>query len=86
MNSTSAIKPGFSLIHKHVKTLLESDCKGELFLCDKELKIMKEKLDDYLMYIWVQMGDTRYNRSGYRNAIETLSQHISNNFEEKTCQ
>ena len=79
MKNTSPIRPGFSLIHGHVKILMKNHPKKDLSLCDKEVKIISETLDDYLMYIWMQMGDTRYNNSGYRSAIETLSQHINSN-------
>lgn len=39
---------------------------------------MEEKIDDYVMYIWMTLGDTRYNRSGYRNAVDTLTNKILN--------
>ena len=69
--------PGFCFIHTNVKKIKEGLHPDDLNLSKKEVKIIKEKLEDYLMYIWVLMGDTRYNRSGYRAAFESLEKLIN---------
>ena len=73
------VKPGFTLIHKHIKNLIKNPIQKNLILSKSEIKVMKENLDDYLMYIWTHLGDTRYNRSGYRSAFETLTYQINKN-------
>ena len=76
----TAIKPGYSLVHSKVKQLMNNpDCRM-LEINSSEGMVIKKTLDDYLMYIWLSLGDTRYNRSGYRNAFEALEQHINKNF------
>ncbi len=76
----TAIKPGYSLVHSKVKQLMNNpDCRM-LEINPSEGMVIKKTLDDYLMYIWLSLGDTRYNRSGYRNAFEALEQHINKNF------
>lgn len=75
MNAFKNYQPGLSLVHRYVKTLMHTDnsCLPE----DKEINILKRNLDDYVMYIWMQLGDTRYNRSGYRNAVDKLTQLLN---------
>ena len=76
----TGIQPGFTLIHKNIKHLMNSEGLGEIEITNTEAKIIKENLENYLMYIWVRLGDTRYNRSGYRSAFETLENLINKNF------
>ena len=68
-------QPGFSLIHHHVKRLMNNE--SDVDFTEKEASILSEKIDDYEMYIWLQLGDTRYNRSGYRNAVDKLNQLLN---------
>ncbi len=37
---------------------------------------MKAVLDDYLFSLWMSMGDTAFNRSGYRNATDLVIEHL----------
>ena len=76
----AGIKPGFTLIHKNVKALMSRSQTQDLKITEYEANVIKLNLEDYLMYIWLYLGDTRYNRSGYRNAFEALEQHINKNF------
>ena len=70
-------QPGFSLVHRQIKLLMNSDQGFNcLDMTSTEADIVKRNLDDYVMYIWVHLGDTRYNRSGYRNAVDKLTQHL----------
>lgn len=75
--SSSFIEPGFVLIHSAVTDLMKSKDSVKQY-SEKEIKVMEEKIDDYVMYIWMTLGDTRYNRSGYRNAVDTLTNKILN--------
>jgi len=79
MINYNLVTPGYGLIHFHLKKIMSGKSPDDLHLSQKEIKIIKRKLDAYLMYIWTLMGDTRYNRSGYRNAFESLEQHINKN-------
>ena len=45
--------------------------------CDShDISVMKQNYDDFLMYIWMFLGDTRFNRLGYRNATDELSKQL----------
>ena len=74
------IKPGHSLVHSKVKQLIKNPDCHLLKINPTEGLVIKKTLDDYLMYIWLSLGDTRYNKSGYRNAFESLSHYINKNF------
>lgn len=69
-----------SFVHSKVKKVMTGNNVKDLKISEREGHVIKRNLDNYLMYIWTLMGDNRYNRSGYRNAFETLEQHINNNF------
>ena len=71
------IEPGFVLIHKTISEIMETK-NTDIQCSQKEIKVMKEKIDDYVMYIWMILGDTRYNRRGYRSAVDTLTNKILN--------
>ena len=71
------IGPGFTTIHKYVQSLRG----GVNNLCDmtsQEKVLIEESFDDYIMYIWLHLGDTLFNRNGYRNATDILSKKIFN--------
>ena len=70
-------KPGFSLIHRCITHLRDPDSEYMPPLSEQEVEVTKKKLDDYVMYIWVHLGDTRYNRQGYRNAVEKLTKILN---------
>lgn len=80
MTNCKFITPGFCLIHTNIKKISSGHDPFSLKISNKEADVIKKKLDDYLMYIWTLMGDTRYNRSGYRAAFETLEKLINKNF------
>ena len=37
---------------------------------------MKSVLDDYLFSKWLFLGDTAFNREGYRNATDLIIEHL----------
>tara|TARA_B100000424_G_C22630804_1_gene349632 strand:+ start:148 stop:375 length:228 start_codon:yes stop_codon:yes gene_type:complete len=74
------IRPGHSLVHSKVKQLMKNPDCHLLKIEAAEGAVIKKTLDDYLMYIWMFLGDTRYNKSGYRKAFENLSHYINKNF------
>ena len=80
MKSYKTIPPGFCLIHSSIKKIMTGQSAADLKFSNNEVIVIKKKLDDYLMYIWALMGDTRYNRSGYRAAFEALEKLINKNF------
>ena len=72
--------PGISLTHKIVKKIMrfqDDQNQKEIQLNTDDLKIIAENFDDYLMYIWMHLGDTRFNREGYREATDILQKKIT---------
>ena len=61
---------GFGLLDN----LIENLCQGKDVDFRKysleERKIMCHSYDDYLLYIWMNLGDTNFNRLGYRQATD----------------
>lgn len=70
---------GTALIHRLVTKVLENPGAENIFdgICENELQIIKTNFDDYIMYIWMHLGDTRFNRSGYRTATDILNKKLS---------
>ena len=78
MKLFNQFSPGLSLTHKKVNEIISAkDDSPLLHLTKSEIQIVENNLQDYLMYIWLQMGDTRFNRSGYRNAIDILEKNLT---------
>ena len=70
------IKPGFTLMNSKIKSFID-DHVMDLSDCDsRDISDMKKNYDDFLMYIWMILGDTRFNRLGYRNATDELSKQL----------
>lgn len=74
--SFETIQPGFSLINEKIQQIREGKdfCVSDLH--QKDIQIMREKFQDYLMYIWLHLGDTRFNRQGYRKATDILCNEL----------
>ena len=55
-------------------SLIENLCQGKDVDFTKytaeERKIMCHSYNDYLLYIWMNLGDTNFNRLGYRQATD----------------
>ena len=75
------LPPGISLTHKVTTEIMSEKKEAEAInnLSHEEKDLIKKNFDDYMMYIWMHLGDTRFNRSGYRKATDILSNKIFNN-------
>ncbi len=80
MKLLNQLPPGISLTHKVTTDIISCLKTSKAFpkLSDEEVRIIKRNFEDYMMYIWMHLGDTRFNRSGYRNATDILSNQIFN--------
>ena len=38
---------------------------------------MLSVFDDYILAVWMSMGDTAFNRSGYRKVTDDLFEHLT---------
>jgi len=74
-------EPGWGIAHyAMVKTIEHQRFPEEQFTL-RELGILKEVFSDYLMYIWMLLGDTKCNRKGYTTASVMIDEYIKNNKE-----
>lgn len=66
------------LIHNVVTSLMTAKDPEEVFkkISKEDLNTISENFDDYIMYIWLHLGDTRFNKAGYRNATDALIKKI----------
>jgi len=72
---------GWGIAHDAmVKTIKHQRFPEEKFSL-RERKILKDVFSDYLMYIWMVLGDTRCNREGYTTASVMIEDHINNSKE-----
>lgn len=70
--------PGFTILNEKVQKSISGQ-KIDLSDCDSsDLEAMKQNYDDFIMYIWMFLGDTRFNRLGYRTATDELSKKLFN--------
>lgn len=78
MKSLSQFPAGISLTHSVVTSLIDAKDPEIVLkaLSKKDKKVIKENFDDYMMYIWVHLGDTRFNRHGYRKATDIVIENI----------
>jgi hypothetical protein len=49
-------------------------CKN---LSDDTVEGMLEVYDDYILAVWMSMGDTAFNRTGYRKITDDLFEHLT---------
>ena len=70
----SSYTPGFSL----VGNLLETARKTKACCLDKytkqEIDLSKSLFDEYIMYIWMHLGDTRFINRGYHQAASVVEE------------
>jgi len=67
-----------STASKIVSKLLEDenyDLRNESL---KDLSAAKKEMNVFLEDVWIQVGDTAFNRSGLRNATDKLIDFLSN--------
>ena len=46
-------------------------------LSDEDLLTASNQLDDFFLYLFFEVGDTHFNRSGLRNATDKLVDYLS---------
>jgi len=79
LKTLETVKPGYTLINEKVQLLRKGQEVSLNGLTDAEISLMREKFDDYIMYIWLHLGDTRFNRHGYRTATDILCKTLKLN-------
>jgi len=62
----------FGLINEIVQQLRSGENVDLGSYTDRQITSIKKHYDNYLMYIWLSLGDTRFNRCGYRNATDKI--------------
>jgi hypothetical protein len=68
---------GWGVAHDAMVKTIESQRFPKEKFSSQEKKILKEVFSDYLMYIWMVLGDTRCNREGYTTASVMIEQYIN---------
>ena len=74
--SLEKIQPGFSLINEKIQSIRSGKFFHASDLSQKDVNVIREKFDDYLMYIWLHLGDNNFNRQGYRKATDILCNEL----------
>lgn len=69
-------RPGMSVISSVIQRLRKGEAVDITAFPEKEIDMMRSLYDDYLMNIWFHLGDTNFNRLGYRNATDHLSREL----------
>ena len=70
--------PGFLLLDDLIKKLSQGKSVDFEKYSLEERKKMCRIYDDYLLYIWVNLGDTNFNRAGYRKATDIFEKAFLN--------
>ena len=65
------------IIEKLVEERIESNQPFKPGLSQDDIKGMHAVFDDYLFSVWINLGDTAFNRLGYRNATDDLLEHLA---------
>jgi hypothetical protein len=73
---TSLHRPGMSVISSVIQRLRKGETVDLSVFPTKEIDMIRSLYDDYLMNIWFHLGDTNFNRLGYRNATDHLSREL----------
>tara|TARA_R110001583_G_scaffold17102_15_gene69627 strand:+ start:5111 stop:5335 length:225 start_codon:yes stop_codon:yes gene_type:complete len=45
-------------------------------MSESDLEVCGKEIDSFLYEVWVQVGDTEFNRSGLRNATDILIDYL----------
>ena len=74
--------PGVSLASQLVQNA-RSGKKINLDLYSRdELAIISHALSDYIIHVWTYLGDTHFNRKGYRQATDLLEKKLAQHKQE----
>jgi len=78
-------KSGWGLVHEAFEsTRLTGKFDKEKY-SNSQKRTMEKIFPEYLMYIWLQVGDTRCNRDGYTQASVVMSDFFEKEKDENKC-
>ena len=63
----------WQLAHSAMLKTIEDGVFNPDVFTSEELKTIQEVFFEYMMYIWLDLGDTRCNREGYTTASVAIS-------------
>lgn len=65
-----------SKVSKQVLKIIENPKEDLSKLSQEDLLVFRAEMDNFLEDVWIQVGDTEFNRSGLRNATDLLIDHL----------
>ena len=69
--------PGIGLVSDLVQTH-RAGKKINLNLYSRgEIEIIRHASSDYILHIWTHIGDTHFNRHGYRQATDSIEKQLN---------
>lgn len=69
-------QPGWALAQDAMEQTIKNKKFQASSFSTKQLEIIQKVFSDYLMYIWLIMGDTRCNVEGYTNASILITEYF----------
>ena len=66
--------PGFSLVSNLLETARKTNACSLDEYTDQEIELTKSLFDEYIMYIWLHLGDTRFMKRGYQSAVNVVEE------------
>ncbi len=79
---TQFYSPGISLVSELVQNARAGKKINLKLYSRSQIEIIRHATSDYVLHIWTFLGDTRYNRQGYRQAIELLEKQLAHHTQE----
>ena len=68
-----------SKISKIILMMLDSESYSVPKLSESEARLCASELDSFMNDVWLLVGDTEFNRSGLRNATDSLIDFFKKN-------
>lgn len=69
---------GWCVAHDALEQTIESGRFPDEKFTERELKIIQKVFSDYILYIWLVLGDTRCNKQGITAASMEIDDYINN--------
>ena len=69
-------QPGWALAQDAMEQTIANNMFQASNFSAVQLERIQKVFSDYLMYIWLVMGDTRCNREGYTNASILITEYF----------
>ena len=66
--------PGYSLVANLLETARATSKCSLSGYSKQEIELSKSIFDDYIMYIWLHLGDTRFMNRGYQTAANVVEE------------